>query len=117
MGLRWGRLGGSGGCRVGTIWSPPAGTASPYGPCPHCTQASRGEVSPEPASRMQPGVQAWERRSGGDGGTASRREGPLGERWSEPSALSPHGTARVVSPKADWVTVPPACSLPEPSMR
>ena len=55
--------------------------------------------------------------SGGAGGTASRREGPLGERWSEPSALRPHGTARVVSPKADWVTVPPACSLPEPSMR
>lgn len=56
MGLWWGRLGGSGGCRVATIWSPPAGTASPCGPCPHCTQASSGEVSPEPASRIQPGV-------------------------------------------------------------
>ena len=29
MGLRQGRLGGSGGCRAGTIWSPPAGTAFP----------------------------------------------------------------------------------------
>lgn len=56
MGLRQGRLEGSGGCRVGTIWSPLAGTASPCGPCLHCTQASRREVSPKPAPRWQPGV-------------------------------------------------------------
>ena len=56
MGLRQGRLGGSGGCRVGTIWSPPAGTAFPLWALPHCTQASRREVSPEPASRRQPGA-------------------------------------------------------------
>lgn len=78
MGLRQGRLGGSGGCRVGTIWSPPAGTASPCGPCPHCTQASRREVSPEPASRRQPGVLDLGGAFSGDGGTASCWEGPLG---------------------------------------
>ena len=35
---------------------PLLGLPSPCGPCPHCTQASRREVSPEPASRRQPGA-------------------------------------------------------------
>lgn len=75
MGLRQGRLGGSGGCRVGTIWSPPAGTASPCGPCPHCT-GGRSLRSQLPGGSQ--GSQTWEGRSGGDGGTASCWEGPLG---------------------------------------